>query len=84
MENKYFNVFNNLEKECISTENITSLAITIQDALNHGESDKSVYVGAINILTELLIDHKNRLNNFVDKGFDLMQSEVDKGDSMKS
>ena len=67
---KLKDVFNGLEEQQMLAEGLASMTVAIEDAIIYSPNTVDSYIDAINLLGNLLNDHKDKLNDLVNKGYD--------------
>lgn len=67
---KFKDVINDLEKQQMFADGLASMTGAIEDAIRYSPNTADSYISAINLLGNLLNDHKDKLNDLVNKGYD--------------
>ena len=68
-------IFSGLEQVCISIKQITSMAQAIEDAMLYSPNEKAAYYGAMSLLTGLLSNSYENLDQLVAQGFEALPNE---------
>lgn len=75
MKNKYFDVFKDLEKQQMLAKDLQSVIGAVRDAIQFSPNDAEAYIGAISLVEDLLYSHHKKLEDLVNKGWDVMESD---------
>ena len=75
MKNKYFDVFEDLEEQQILAEKLESVMRAVRDSIQYSPNSAEDYIGAISLVDDLLYSHQKKLEDLVNRGWNVMESE---------